>query len=155
MPPRTRAPKARTVDVTAVLVSSDGARWVPEALTARAASTAQPVQVVCVDTGSADGSADLLRAAYDGVLELPRGTAFGAAVRAGLQTVPPTGWVWLLHDDAAVEPDALAALLAHAEQSPSAGLLRPKGRGLGGPRRLREGGVANPAARPPQTRPDP
>ncbi|MDT7537632.1 MAG: hypothetical protein QOI82_1217 [Actinomycetota bacterium] len=150
MPPRTRASKAAagplTVDVTAVLVASDGARWLPEALAALAASTARPVKVVCVDTGSTDGSADLLRTAYGEVLELPRGTAFGAAVAAALQTAPPSRWLWLLHDDAAVEPDALEALLAHAEQSPSAVLLGPKVRDWADPRVLVEVGLTTDTA---------
>lgn len=145
MPPRPRAPKAAaappTVDVTAVLVASDGAGWLPDVLTALAASTAQPAQVVCVDAGSTDGSAELLRSAYGGVLELPRGTAFGAAVEAALRTVPPTRWVWLLHDDAAVEPNALEALLAHAAASPSAVLLGPKVRDWADPRVLVEVGL--------------
>jgi GT2 family glycosyltransferase len=144
MPPRTRAAQAAgplTVDVTAVLVASDGARWLPEALAALAASTARPVHVVCVDTGSTDGSADLLRAAYGEVLELPRGTAFGAAVAAALQAGPATRWLWLLHDDAAVEPDALEALLAHADQSASAVLLGPKVRDWADPRVLVEVGL--------------
>jgi GT2 family glycosyltransferase len=146
MPPRTRAPKARTVDVTAVLVASDGARWLPAALAALAASTAQPAAVVCVDTASTDDSAALLRAAYDQVLELPRGTGYGGAVAAALASAAPSRWVWLLHDDAAVEPDALEALLAHAAESPSAVLLGPKVRDWSDPRVLVEVGLTTDAA---------
>ncbi|MDX6200232.1 MAG: hypothetical protein QOJ79_3383 [Actinomycetota bacterium] len=145
MPPRTRAPKVvpsrSTVDVTAVLVAADGARWLPEALAALAASTVSPAYVVCVDNGSTDASADLLKASYDGVLELPRGTSFGAAVEAALRSAPATRWIWLLHDDAAVEPDALEALLAYAAQSPSAALLGPKVRDWADPRVLVEVGL--------------
>jgi GT2 family glycosyltransferase len=145
MPPRTRAPKARpspeTADVTAVLVACDGARWLPDALAALQASTVAPAQVVCVDAGSADSSADLLRAAYGEVLALPRGTGFGAAVHAALETAPPSSWVWLLHDDAAPEPGALDALLTHAAQSPSAVLLGPKVRDWDDPRVLVEVGL--------------
>lgn len=146
MPPRTRAPKARTVDVTAVLVASDGARWLPEVLTALAASTATPARVICVDNASTDGSAELMRAAYGEVLDLPADTAFGAAVAAALETSPPTGWVWLLHDDAAPEPEALAALLAHAADSPSAVLLGPKVRDWDDPRVLVEVGLTTDGA---------
>ncbi|MDT7544394.1 MAG: hypothetical protein QOE99_504 [Actinomycetota bacterium] len=146
MPPRTRAPRARSVDVTAVLVSHDGATWLPDALAAVAASTLRPVRVVGVDTGSTDGSADLLRAAYGEVLELPRDTGFGAAVAAALATALPTTWIWLLHDDAAPEPDALEALLAHAAESPSAVLLGPKVRDWHDPRVLVEVGVTTDAA---------
>jgi GT2 family glycosyltransferase len=145
MPPRSRAPKARpqplAADVTAVLVACDGARWLPDALSALQASTVRPADVVCVDTGSLDDSAQLMRAAYGDVLELPRSTGFGAAVAAALDAAPAGAWVWLLHDDAAVEPDALEALLAHAEESPSAALLGPKVRDWADPRVLVEVGL--------------
>jgi GT2 family glycosyltransferase len=104
------------------------------------------VQVVCVDTGSIDGSADLLRAAYGEVLELPRDVGYGAAVAAALAGAPPTTWVWLLHDDAAPEPDALDALLTHASESPSAALLGPKVRDWQDPRVLVEVGITTDTA---------
>ena len=141
MPPRSRALPARTVDVTAVLVACDGARWLPDVLTALRASTLQPAQVVCVDAGSTDGSAELMTAGYGDVLLRPRGTGFGAAVAAGLEVAPASRWVWLLHDDCAPEADALEALLAYAEQSPSAVLLGPKARDWADPRVLVEVGL--------------
>src|SRR5438067_49652 len=70
--PRQRAPKPQVVDVTAVLVAHDGAEWLPEALAALARSTRLPSRVVCVDTGSTDGSAELLEQAHGDVLRLPR-----------------------------------------------------------------------------------
>ena len=132
--------------MTAVLVACDGARWLPDALTALAASTAAPARVLCVDAGSTDGSGDLLRAAYGEVLTLPRGTGFGAAVHAALATAPPSTWVWLLHDDAAPEPDALEALLAYGQESPSAVLLGPKARDWDDPRLLVEVGITTDTA---------
>src|SRR5690349_25113482 len=82
-PERRRAPRKPPLpvpaDVLAVLVAHDGAQWLPEALSALAASTRTPARVVCVDTGSLDGSPDLLRAAYGEVLELPRTTGYGEA----------------------------------------------------------------------------
>jgi GT2 family glycosyltransferase len=154
MPPRTRAPRAvpvdgsvdSSVDVTAVLVASDGAQWLPAALAALAGSLARPVQVICVDTGSTDDSAELMTAAYGGVLALARGTGFGAAVAAALEQADSTAWVWLLHDDAAPEPGALGALLAYAGDSPSAALLGPKVRDWHDPRILVEVGLSTDSA---------
>ncbi|MGK5631596.1 glycosyltransferase family 2 protein [Streptomyces sp. URMC 123] len=68
--------------VTAVLVSHDGARWLPDAL-AGLLGQERPVQnVVAADTGSADGSAALLTDALgeDRVLRLARRSGFGTAV---------------------------------------------------------------------------
>ena len=134
------------VDVTAVLVAHNGAQWLPEMLAALAGSTRVPARVVCVDTGSTDGSADLLVAAHGTVLSQPVTTGFGAAVAAGLATVDPTPWVWLLHDDVAVEPRTLEHLLDHAAASPSAALLGPKCRDWNDPRYLVEVGLTTDAA---------
>ena len=140
------------VDVTAVLVAHDGAVWLPEVLSCLAASTSPPRRVICVDTGSIDTSRELLQAAHGSVLSLPRGTGYGAAVAAGLVGAAPAGWVWLLHDDCAVEPGTLSALLAHAADSPSAVLLGPKVRDWADPRVLVEVGVTTDAAGHRETR---
>lgn len=53
----------------------------------------------------------------------------------------PTRWLWLLHDDAAPEPAALAALLRAVEHSPSVAVAGAKQRTWGEPVRLLEAGV--------------
>ena len=153
-PERRRTPRKPALpvpaDVVAVLVAHDGAEWLPEALSALAASTRTPARVVCVDTGSTDGSAAMMRAAYGEVLELPRTTGYGEAVAAGLASLDPAtlapSWVWLLHDDVAVEPTTLEHLLEHAQTSPSAALLGPKVRDWHDPRYLVEVGFSTDAA---------
>ncbi|WP_460446916.1 glycosyltransferase family 2 protein, partial [Angustibacter aerolatus] len=125
--------------VVAVLVAHDGERWLPRALSALRDQTRRPDVVVAVDTGSADGSLALLREALgaDHVLQAPRRTGFGAAVALGLahadaldptlaEASPRTDWVWLLHDDCAPEPAALAALLDAGVRSDRIGVLGPK-----------------------------
>ena len=143
MPSRTRAAQVSpTVDVIAVLVAHDGAAWLPVALAALTSSTVRPARVVLVDTGSTDGSADLLRAVpCADFLELERTEGFGAAVAAALQLHPGNAWVWLLHDDCAPTPTALEALLAHAAGTPSAALLGPKVLDWDDPRVLVEVGL--------------
>ena len=72
--------------VTAVLVSHNGSLWLPRVLDALADQT-RPIDVlVAVDTGSDDGSLDLLRARLGetSVLSTGRRTGFGDAVRLGL-----------------------------------------------------------------------
>jgi GT2 family glycosyltransferase len=74
--------------VTAVLVSHDGARWLPEALSGLLAQE-RPVQnVIAADTGSADESARLLTEALgeQRVLHMARRTGFGAAVEEAVRT---------------------------------------------------------------------
>ena len=110
-----------------MLVAHDGAAWLPTALQALALSTALPGQVVLVDTASTDHSAALLQVVGP-VLHLPRDTGYGAAVAAALATVPPTPWLWLLHDDAAPDPDALAVLLQRLQIDESVAMVGPKSR---------------------------
>ncbi|MFE2561363.1 glycosyltransferase family 2 protein [Streptomyces sp. NPDC059352] len=79
--------------VTAVIVTHDGARWLPDALAGLLAQE-RPVQnVVAADTGSADDSARLVADAIgaDRVLHLARRTGFGAAVEEAARTAPVLG----------------------------------------------------------------
>ncbi|WP_328860752.1 glycosyltransferase family 2 protein [Streptomyces sp. NBC_00306] len=167
--------------VTAVLVSHDGARWLPDAL-AGLLGQERPVQnVVAADTGSADDSARLLTEALgaDRVLHLARRTGFGTAVDEAARTAgvltpddlpylkrpsgwdpvtrtwrdetyempelpygEPVQWLWLLHDDAAPEPDALAELLRVVDSDEYAAVVGPKLRGWYDRKQLLETGVS-------------
>lgn len=170
--------------VTAVLVSHDGARWLPNTL-AGLLGQERPVQnVLAADTGSADDSARLVTEALgaERVLHLARRTGFGQAVEEAVRAAPvmtpdelpylrrpdawdpvtrswrddaydlpdlpygePVQWLWLLHDDCAPEPDALAQLLDTVEREAEAGqqvaIVGPKLRGWYDRRQLLEVGV--------------
>ena len=137
--------------VTAVVVSHDGAGWLPASLEALRAQTRAPEVTVGVDTGSRDGSVALLAAALGSVVEVPRNHGFGRAVAAGLRTQTQTpdadvAWVWLLHDDSAPEPDCLERLLDEADllisRGRSPGVLGPKQRGWHDRRLLLEVGFS-------------
>jgi GT2 family glycosyltransferase len=172
--------------VTAVLVSHDGARWLPDAL-AGLLGQERPVQYAMgADTGSADDSAQLVTDALgaDRVLHLARRTGFGQAVEECDRTAPhltpeelpylkrpsgwdpvtrswrddaydlpelphgePVQWLWLLHDDCAPEPDALAQLLRVVDNEYELGredvaVVGPKLRGWYDRRQLLEVGVS-------------
>jgi GT2 family glycosyltransferase len=134
------------VTVTALLVSHDGARWLPAVLDALEKQDSKPDRVVAVDTGSDDASLDLLRERLgaDNVVSAPANTSYPEAVRRGTDHLGPgadTDWVWLLHDDSAPAPDALWHLLAVAEEQPSVSVLGPKLREWPSLRRLLEVGV--------------
>ncbi|MEV6053275.1 glycosyltransferase [Streptomyces sp. NPDC052107] len=172
--------------VTAVLVSHDGARWLPDAL-AGLLGQERPVQyAVAADTGSADDSARMLTDALGdaNVLHLARRTGFGQAVEEASRTAPlltpeelpylkrpsgwdpvtrtwrddaydlpalpygePIQWLWLLHDDCAPDPDALAELLRVVDNELELGrddvaVVGPKLRGWYDRRQLLEVGVS-------------
>ena len=137
-------------EVAALLVTHDGASWLPAVLAGVQEQTRSVDVLVAVDTGSRDDSAALVRDAVTGhcPLEQRRLSAdagFPDAVAEGRTALAEAGrapeWIWLLHDDARPAPDALAALLAAAEQHPEADILGPKLREWPSLRRLLELGV--------------
>ncbi|WP_426224973.1 glycosyltransferase family 2 protein [Pseudarthrobacter sp. DSP2-3-2b1] len=117
--------------VTAVVVSHNGSAYLPRTLAALAGQTRPADSFIGVDTGSRDDSAALLKGAFgeDNVTSFPHGkSGMGGAVRAGLTSLSPwdgghesagTQWIWLLHDDSAPAPEALAELLTAVERAPS------------------------------------
>jgi GT2 family glycosyltransferase len=141
------------VRVTALLVSHNGARWLPAVLEGLGTQTRAPDRLVAVDTGSGDASVDLLtdRLGADAVISAPARTSFPDAVSRGLDNLPPLAaggvsdgtdeWVWLLHDDSRPAPDALERLLEVAADNPSVSVLGPKLREWPSLRRLLEVGV--------------
>jgi GT2 family glycosyltransferase len=151
---RGSTPVLRTAPVLAVLVCHDGEVWLPEALAALRASTPRPRHVLAVDTGSLDATARLLSEAargedrvLDGVLTRDRRTGFATAVQEAVSAAierwgDPGGWIWVLHDDCAPDPDCLATLLTAADASPSAGVLGPLSLDWNDPRLVVEAGLS-------------
>ena len=127
--------------VAVLLVSHDGARWLPAVIDGIRSQRAQVDRVVAVDTGSKDESVALLTEAFGPVVTAPGSTSFPAAVALGLEQVGDAEWVWLLHDDANPDPGALEALLAATVDDPKADVLGPKLREWPSLRRLLELGV--------------
>jgi GT2 family glycosyltransferase len=142
------------VTVTALLVSHDGARWLPAVLAGLIGQTHPVDRVVALDTTSRDDSVSLVRDTFAAagldaperlvVDVVPGSTSYPAAVRRALELAPVATddeWVWLLHDDSRPEPTALAELLAAAEAHPDAAILGPKLREWPSLRRLLEVGL--------------
>lgn len=115
--------------VLAVLVVRDGARWLPECLVSLSRQTHPRLGVVAVDAGSTDGSRDLLvRALGPGrVVSLADGRGFAAAVQVALGLgVTAADYVLILHDDTALEPDAVTRMLEAATRVEGVGVVGPK-----------------------------
>ena len=117
--------------VTAVLVSSNGADYLPRTLEAIAAQTRAPDALVVVDCASTDATSALLAAAQPTrFIQASSRLNFGTAISHALGVAPPPAdeneWLWLLAHDTAPEPDALAALLAAVEVNPSVAAAGPK-----------------------------
>ena len=80
----------------------------------------------------------------------PSRAGFGAAVRAAVAEIPGRSdaraashdWLWLLHDDSAPEPDALAELLLAVERAPSVTIAGAKQVAWDHPRELVDVGLS-------------
>jgi len=134
------------VKVTALLVSHNGARWLPAVLAGLAASTRKIDAIAAVDTGSTDESVTLVTNAIGRPpLALDARTPYGESVRVALASLPaaePDEWVWLLHDDSNPAPDCLERLVAATEEAGDlVAVLGPKHREWPSLKRLLEVGV--------------
>lgn len=129
--------------VVALLVSHDGARWLPQVIEGLRAQRVSPHRVLAVDTGSKDASRDLIAAAFGpaAVLPAPGSTSFPVAVNLGVDAAPDAEWIWILHDDSTPAPGALAALLDYVDRDPRVDIVGPKLRDWPSLRRLQEIGV--------------
>ncbi len=129
--------------VGAVLVAHNGAPWLTKVLASFAEMFHAPTAWRVVDVSSTDSGAELLRDSFgaDRIIYAPSGTGFGAAVRLGVESLPRTDWIWLLHDDAAVLPGTLAGLLDVATSADDIAAVGPKIREWPSLRRLLEVGL--------------
>ena len=96
-----------------IIPNRNRAALLKRALESVAALTAPPARIVVVDNGSEDESAVLARRAGAEVLEWPENRGFAAAVNAGAGMCDEE-WLLILNNDAELERDCLAELLACA-----------------------------------------
>ena len=118
--------------VTAVLVTHDGATWLPEVIAAIGSQSRKVDRIIAIDTGSLDSSLKLLKSAGISTIPEERDMGYGDAIEHALALTPATGeneWIWLLHDDCAPERDALQLMLAEVEDRPHVAIAGPKLRG--------------------------
>ena len=152
---------ARRHRVDVALVTHDGVRWLPRTLAALRSSTVQPDSVNVIDTGSVDGTLEILAnagAMLRTVMTAPRDQAFGSSLARVISTLPDVAvggaeasqdgietyddaWIWVIHDDSAPAPEALAALLRASELHPDAGILGCKSVGWNDSSKLQDVGI--------------
>ncbi|WP_265521818.1 glycosyltransferase [Oerskovia flava] len=118
------------VTVAAVVVTRGSSPYLAETLAALRAQSVAPdsVTVVDVSTSGASGDHDGLPLGAARFIAAPRARSFGDAVGAGLAGEAPSTWLWLLHDDSAPAPDALAELLRAVEHTSAVAVAGAKQR---------------------------
>lgn len=117
--------------VTALLVVHDGTTWLPEVVASIASQSRSADQILAIDTGSLDPSAKLLKGARIPTVTLDRSTSFGSALDYAVTQLPPViagveEWLWILHDDCALDPRALEELLLAVQDRPNIAMAGPK-----------------------------
>ncbi len=138
LPPRDDGVVARTHHVTALVLSRDGATWLPRTLAGLAEQERSVDALIGIDVGSTDASAELLGDHAQALVPVA-GPGLAGALAAGVSSAlamdrddgrdradAAVSWYWIVHDDSAPEPGCLAALLRGADRNPSAALLVPK-----------------------------
>jgi GT2 family glycosyltransferase len=117
--------------ITALLVVHDGATWLPEVVASITSQSRVADRILAIDTGSIDASPKLLKGARIPTLTLERTTSFGNALRAAVEQLPPAvegvdEWLWILHDDCALDPRALEELTLAIQERPNIVMAGPK-----------------------------
>ncbi len=117
--------------ITALLVVHDGATWLPEVVASITSQTRSADQILAIDTGSTDASPKLLKGARIPTISLDRTTSFGQALNHAVAQLPPTvegveEWLWILHDDCALDPKALEELTGAIADRPNIVMAGPK-----------------------------
>ena len=156
-PEPTRAPEEPTARVgpprvLAILVTHAGRHWIREALVALNAQTYPHMDVLVVDDASPDirtkptlkriAKRHLRRVRW-GYVRTPRPLGFGGAINWALSRVKTDAELLLfIHDDAALDPDALEKLVARMMADELSAIVGPKVVDWDDPRRLEEVGMA-------------
>lgn len=151
-------------DVLAVVVSPGISEYLADTLRGLATQRTAPDAVLVVDVTPAEDPGHVRTSALRTLAQecglaletvriahAPHAGTFGAGVRDGRRQLAEQGsggaalsssrWIWLLHDDSAPEPTALAELLRGARSGPTVAITGAKQRDWFAPEHLLELGV--------------
>ena len=116
--PTATAASGRSPSVLVVLIARDAAGWLRECLSALAAQTYPRMGVIAVDDASHDDSREILTTALgeQRVVALSERVGLAGALDAALAlpVAAEADYVLLVHDDAALDPDAVMRLVETA-----------------------------------------
>ncbi|HEX9235703.1 MAG TPA: glycosyltransferase family 2 protein, partial [Actinomycetota bacterium] len=132
--------------VLVILVTRDGATWLPQCLTALSRQTHPRLGVLAIDNGSSDASAEVLESALgaDRVIRRSGQGGFAGALAEALRSdiAGQADYALFLHDDTLLGPEAVGAMVEAAERIERVGVVGPKVLDWEQPRVLREIGLS-------------
>lgn len=115
-----------TGSVATIVVAHSANEYLAETLSQLSKQNHSIQQVMVVDTASDEETAQIVSRFGFSMIQ-PSNLGLGAAIDAGVAALShEPNWLWILHDDSAPEPNALAALSRRAETSPSVAIVGPK-----------------------------
>ncbi|MDM8083230.1 glycosyltransferase family 2 protein [Cellulomonas cellasea] len=115
-----------TPEVVVVVVTHNSALDLDPLLDSLPAALGSVVaEVVVVDNGSTDGTADLARARADCLVVSQANRGYAAGINAGADAVPGAGLVLVLNPDARLAPHAVE-LMVEALKRTGAGIVAPR-----------------------------
>ena len=139
------APAAEATAVSAIVVNHRRPGLTIECLASLAAALerlGEPAELIAVDNGSGDGSAERIAERFPEarVIALGENRGFAGAVNAGVEESSGE-WVLLLNNDATLEPDAIAMLLGAGRRGKDIGSVAAQMRFAASPRVLNSAGI--------------
>ena len=113
--------------VSVIIVNWNGRNLLGECLDSLLAQRFQDFEIILVDNGSQDGSADLVKERYPGVrlVSLTENRGFAGGNNAGIR-IATGAYVALLNNDTKADPGWLEALVHAAEANSGAGMWASK-----------------------------
>jgi GT2 family glycosyltransferase len=117
-------------DTAIVLLNWNSGEMTAECIRSLFQMDADHFEVIVVDNGSKDGSAEYLRAQFPEITILPqdRNLGFAAGCNVGMKLAMERGFKYVLplNNDTVVDPAFLAELLRGADERPQAAMISPK-----------------------------
>jgi GT2 family glycosyltransferase len=133
--------------VAVVLLVGNGVDWLRASLSSIAAQDAARIGIVAVDCGSVDGSRDVLIEALgpERVILSDKETSVSRAIGLALEreAVQGSDFLFVMHGDTALEPDAISKLVETARSIERVGVVGPKVVDWDDPTVLREVGLSS------------
>ncbi|MEX1268577.1 MAG: glycosyltransferase family 2 protein [Balneolaceae bacterium] len=120
--------KNRTPSVAVVVVTYNGRKWVDFCFGSLAKSVI-PLNIIVVDNGSEDGTVDVIEQKYLDVhiIRSPDNLGFGKGNNLGMEAAleNKADYIFLLNQDAKIEPDTILKLVQKQKENPAYGILSP------------------------------
>lgn len=114
--------------IFAIIVTYNGSRWVEKCLSSLTTSSV-PVHIIVIDNASSDNTVAIIKEKFSNVEVIPldKNLGFGSANNIGFKRALQAkfDYVFLLNQDAYIQPDAIEKLINVSKRHPDFGIVSP------------------------------